>query len=221
MITGAHAIIYSQQAGDVRAFLRGVLGFDSVDAGEGWLIFALPPAELAVHPTDGSSRHELYLQCDDISATVEDLEAKGVEFTQPISDQGWGLLTAIRLPGGAEIGIGGCRCSAGSTRSTGSPPGGWPTVRLADTPRVFGDLDEWLGRRMRRIRLKEWKRYSARHRNLRALGIPERTARDGLDPARATGESPDRPSSIGRRTRTRMSGGVGGAGRPGPLPDLR
>jgi Glyoxalase/Bleomycin resistance protein/Dioxygenase superfamily len=105
MITGAHAIIYSQQAGDVRAFLRGVLGFDSVDAGEGWLIFALPPAELAVHPTDGSSRHELYLQCDDISATVEDLEAKGVEFTQPISDQGWGLLTAIRLPGGAEIGI--------------------------------------------------------------------------------------------------------------------
>ena len=105
MITGAHAIIYSQQAEDVRAFLRDILGFDSVDAGEGWLIFALPPTELAVHPTDGPSRHELYLLCDDLNATVADLKAKGVEFSQPISDQGWGLLTAVRLPGGAELGI--------------------------------------------------------------------------------------------------------------------
>jgi len=105
MITGAHAIIYSQQAEDVRAFLRDILGFDSVDAGEGWLIFALPPTELAVHPTDGSSRHELYLLCDDVNATVADLKAKGVEFSQPISDRGWGLLTAVRLPGGAELGI--------------------------------------------------------------------------------------------------------------------
>jgi len=105
MITGAHAIIYSQQAEDVRAFLRDILGFDSVDAGEGWLIFALPPTELAVHPTDGPSRHELYLLCDDVNATVADLKAKGVEFSQPISDQGWGLLTAVRLPGGAELGI--------------------------------------------------------------------------------------------------------------------
>jgi len=105
MITGAHAIIYSQQAEDVRAFLRDILGFDSVDAGEGWLIFALPPTELAVHPTDGPSRHELYLLCDDVNATVADLKAKGVEFSQPISDEGWGLLTAVRLPGGAELGI--------------------------------------------------------------------------------------------------------------------
>jgi len=105
MITGAHAIIYSQQAEDVRAFLRDILGFDSVDAGERWLIFALPPTELAVHPTDGPSRHELYLLCDDVNATVADLKAKGVEFSQPISDQGWGLLTAVRLPGGAELGI--------------------------------------------------------------------------------------------------------------------
>jgi predicted enzyme related to lactoylglutathione lyase len=105
MITGTHAIIYSEQADDVRAFLRDVLGLNSVDAGEGWLIFALPPAEVAVHPTDGPSRHELYLQCDDINATVEDLKAKGVEFSQPISDQGWGLLTAVCLPGGAELGI--------------------------------------------------------------------------------------------------------------------
>jgi Glyoxalase/Bleomycin resistance protein/Dioxygenase superfamily len=105
MITGAHAIIYSQQAEDVRAFLRDILGFDSVDAGEGWLIFALPPTELAVHPTDGPNRHELYLLCDDVNATVADLKAKGVEFSQPISDQRWGLLTAVRLPGGAELGI--------------------------------------------------------------------------------------------------------------------
>ena len=105
MITGAHAIIYSHQAEDVRAFLRDILGFDSVDAGEGWLIFALPPTELAVHPTDGPSRHELYLLCDDINATVAALKAKDVEFSQPISDQGWGLLTAVRLPGGAELGI--------------------------------------------------------------------------------------------------------------------
>ena len=105
MITGAHAIIYTQQAEDVRAFLRDVLGFTSVDAGEGWLIFALPPTELAVHPTDGPSRQELYLQCDDINATVADLKAKGVELSQPISDQGWGLLTAVRLPGGAELGL--------------------------------------------------------------------------------------------------------------------
>jgi hypothetical protein len=105
MITGAHAIIYSQQADEVRTFLRDILGFDSVDAGEGWLIFALPPAELAVHPTDGPSRHELYLLCDDINATVADLKAKGVELSRPISDQGWGLLTAVRLPGGAELGI--------------------------------------------------------------------------------------------------------------------
>jgi hypothetical protein len=105
MITGAHAIIYSQQAEDVRAFLRDKLGFDSVDAGEGWLIFVLPPTELAVHPTDGPSRHELYLLCDDVNATVADLKAKDVEFSQPISDEGWGLLTAVRLPGGAELGI--------------------------------------------------------------------------------------------------------------------
>jgi len=105
MITGAHAIIYTEQAEEVRAFIGDVLGFDSVDAGDGWLIFALPPAELAVHPTEGPSHHELYLMCDDINATVADLKAKGVEFSQPISDQGWGLLTAVRLPGGAELGI--------------------------------------------------------------------------------------------------------------------
>jgi predicted enzyme related to lactoylglutathione lyase len=105
MITGAHTIIFSKDADGVRAFLRDVIGFASVDAGGGWLIFALPPAELAVHPTDGPGTHELFLFCDDINATIEELTAKGAEFVRPVSDEGWGLLTAIRLPDGGELGI--------------------------------------------------------------------------------------------------------------------
>ena len=105
MITGGHAIIYSQQADDVRALFRDTLGFNSIDAGDGWLIFGLPSAEVAMHPAEGPSHHELYLLCDDINATVQELMAKGVEFSKPISDEGWGLLTAIRLPGGGELGI--------------------------------------------------------------------------------------------------------------------
>ena len=104
-ITGAHAIIYTQDAERVRTFCRDVLGFPSVDAGGGWLIFALPPAELAAHPADGPPRHELYLMCDDVHATVEELEGRGVEFSRPISDEGFGLLTAIALPGGGELGL--------------------------------------------------------------------------------------------------------------------
>jgi catechol 2,3-dioxygenase-like lactoylglutathione lyase family enzyme len=105
VITGAHAIIYSKDAEADRAFFRDVLGFSSVDAGGGWLIFALPPAELAAHPADDAGHHELYLMCDDVQATVEELEGKGVELTGPISDEGFGLLTAIRLPGGGELGL--------------------------------------------------------------------------------------------------------------------
>ena len=105
MITGAHAIVYTEDADALRAFLRDVLGFPSVDGGGGWLIFGLPPAELAAHPADGAGRHELYLMCDDIEATVDELKAKGVEFARPVSDEGWGLLTAIELPGGGELGL--------------------------------------------------------------------------------------------------------------------
>jgi catechol 2,3-dioxygenase-like lactoylglutathione lyase family enzyme len=104
MITGAHAIVYSRDAEADRAFFCDVLGFRSVDAGGGWLIFALPPAELAAHPAD-EGRHELYLMCDDIEATVAELERKGVEFARPVSDEGFGLLTAIELPGGGELGL--------------------------------------------------------------------------------------------------------------------
>ncbi len=105
MITGMHAIVFSPEAEQVRAFFGDVLGLSSVDAGGGWLIFALPPAELAVHPADGASRHELYLMCDDIQATLAELRDKGVEVARDVADQGWGLLAAIRLPDGSEFPI--------------------------------------------------------------------------------------------------------------------
>ena len=100
MITGVHALIFTRDAEAARAFFRDVLELPSVDAGGGWLIFALPPAELGIHPTDGEGRHELTLMCDDIHATVEDLKTKGVEFTRPISDEGFGLVTWLKIPGG-------------------------------------------------------------------------------------------------------------------------
>ena len=105
MINGVHAIVFSPQAEKVRAFFADVLGLSSADAGGGWLIFALPPAELAVHPTDGDGRHELYLMCDDIQATLAELRDKGVEVARDVTDQGWGLLAAIRLPDGGELPI--------------------------------------------------------------------------------------------------------------------
>jgi len=100
-----HAIVFSPQAEKVRQFLADVLDLPSVDAGGGWLIFALPPAELAVHPSDGAGHHELYLMCDDIRATLDDLRGKGVEVAREVSDQGWGLLAAIRLPDGSDFPI--------------------------------------------------------------------------------------------------------------------
>jgi predicted enzyme related to lactoylglutathione lyase len=105
VINGVHAIIFSDDAEGVRAFFRDVLELPSVDAGGGWLIFALPPAELAAHPADGEGRHELYLMCDHIEATVEELLAKGVEVTREISDEGFGLMTALRLPDGRELAL--------------------------------------------------------------------------------------------------------------------
>ena len=105
MITGVHAIVFSPAAEQVRAFFTDVLELPSVDAGGGWLIFALPPAELAVHPEGGAGHHELYLMCDDIQATLAQLRAKGVEVARDVSDQGWGLLAAIRLPDGTEFPI--------------------------------------------------------------------------------------------------------------------
>jgi catechol 2,3-dioxygenase-like lactoylglutathione lyase family enzyme len=105
MITGAHTIIYTTDADAVRALFRDVLEFPWVDAGDGWLIFALPPAELAAHPADDGGHHELYLMCDEIHATVDALARKGVEFGSPVSDEGFGLMTTIKLPGGGELGL--------------------------------------------------------------------------------------------------------------------
>jgi catechol 2,3-dioxygenase-like lactoylglutathione lyase family enzyme len=105
MITGVHAVISTTDPERDRAFFRDVLEFPFVDAGGGWLIFALPPAELAAHPAEQGGQHELYLMCDDVRATVAELAARGVEFARPVSDEGFGLLTAIRLPGGGELGL--------------------------------------------------------------------------------------------------------------------
>jgi predicted enzyme related to lactoylglutathione lyase len=105
VITGLHALIFNQDADAVRAFFRDKLGFQSVDAGGGWLIFAMPPAELAVHPTDDGGYHELYLMCDDIEKTVEELKRKGVEFTGEITEARFGRMTTLRIPGGAELAL--------------------------------------------------------------------------------------------------------------------
>jgi len=105
VINGVHAVMFSREADKVRAFFADVLGLAAVDAGGGWLIFALPPAELAVHPADGDGHHELYLMCDDIQATLTELRGKGVEVAREVSDQRWGLMAAIRLPDGSEFGI--------------------------------------------------------------------------------------------------------------------
>jgi predicted enzyme related to lactoylglutathione lyase len=105
MITGVHAIVFTPDPEALRAFLRDVLELPAVDAGGGWLIFALPPAELAAHPSDGDGRHELYLMCDDIEATVAELRTKGAEIARPVSNEGFGLITAITLPDGGELGL--------------------------------------------------------------------------------------------------------------------
>ena len=104
MIFGAHTIIYSKDAEADRKFLGEVLGLDSVDAGHGWLIFALPPSEVAVHPAEVNGRHELYWMCDDLQAEIAALAAKGVTCS-PVHEERWGSLTMIRLPGGGEIGL--------------------------------------------------------------------------------------------------------------------
>jgi catechol 2,3-dioxygenase-like lactoylglutathione lyase family enzyme len=103
MIQAAHVVLSSHEPERLRVFFRDVLGFPSVDAGGGWLIFALPTVELAVHPEDGMARHQLYLMCDDLAATMKELTAKGVEFTQPVKELRWGRLAAFRLPDGEEL----------------------------------------------------------------------------------------------------------------------
>ncbi len=104
LIVGAHTIIYSKKPEADRLFFRDVLGFPHVDVGEGWLIFALPPAELAIHPTSGAGKHELYLMCKDIREFVASMKDKGVACS-PIQNLGWGKRTQIKLPGGSKLGV--------------------------------------------------------------------------------------------------------------------
>jgi len=105
VINGSHVIVFSSDAEADRAFFADVLGQPHVDAGGGWLIFKIPPAELAVHPADGPVGHELYFMCDDLDATMSDLRAKGVEFAEGVSEERWGRLTRFRLPSGGEVGM--------------------------------------------------------------------------------------------------------------------
>jgi predicted enzyme related to lactoylglutathione lyase len=104
MISGAHMILYSTNAEADRAFFREVLEFPYVDAGHGWLIFALPPAEIAVHPDAANGRQEIYLMCDDVDATMTRLQARDVA-CDAVTDQGWGRLTHLTLPGGGKLGL--------------------------------------------------------------------------------------------------------------------
>jgi hypothetical protein len=104
MIIGAHSIIYSKDAEADRAFLKDVLQLPSVDVGHGWLIFGLPPAEVAVHPSDGNDVHEFYLMCDDVEAFIAEMNARGV-VCGTVHNQGWGLLTQVVLPGGGKLGV--------------------------------------------------------------------------------------------------------------------
>ena len=104
MIFGAHVIVYSNDATADRAFMRDILGFPSMDAGHGWLIFALPPAEIAVHPAEENDRHELYFMCDDLRAEILTFAEKGVRCSE-VQEARWGSVTKIRLPGGSEVGL--------------------------------------------------------------------------------------------------------------------
>ena len=105
VISGAHVIIYSRDAEADRSFFKNVLGLDSVDSGGGWLIFALPPAEVAVHPTEEKDHHELYLLCEDIEASAKELESRRVPLRRPFDEARWGRVTEITLPGGGQIGL--------------------------------------------------------------------------------------------------------------------
>jgi hypothetical protein len=101
-ITGAHVLLYSSEADALRSIISDVFGWNHVDAGDGWLIFALPPAEIAVHPAEKPG-HQLTLMCDDLAATVAELRAKGVQIDGEPTDEGWGIVTNMALPGGVDV----------------------------------------------------------------------------------------------------------------------
>ena len=106
VIAAVHTVVFAEDAEAARAFFRDMLGFPSVDGGDGWLIFALPPGELGVHPAEGGAGgHELYLMCRDLEQTMRELEAKGVEFAGGVADEGWGRVARLKVPGAGELGL--------------------------------------------------------------------------------------------------------------------
>jgi hypothetical protein len=144
MINGAHSIVYSTNPEADRTFLREVLRLPHVDAGGGWLIFGLPPAEVAVHPADEDAHHELYLMCDDVEAFVREMAARNVA-CGPITDQRWGLLTEVTLPGGGKLGVyqprhprppGAERPPAAKRRATARPATKKPAAKRRPKPKA-------------------------------------------------------------------------------------
>ncbi len=123
MLIGAHSILHSTNPDADRAFLRDVLTLPNVDLGDGWLIFGLPPAEVAVHPSSKNDVHELYLMCDDIEAFVEEMKTHNI-VCSPVQNQGWGLLAQMTLPGGGKLGIYQPRHARPKAVSTGQAVGG-------------------------------------------------------------------------------------------------
>jgi hypothetical protein len=105
MIFGAHALVFSRAPAETRELLEKILASQKVNAGGGWTIFALPPAEIGVHPTDGTPRLDLYLMCQDIEKTILELREKGVKFSRAVSEESWGRFCAIAIPGGGELGL--------------------------------------------------------------------------------------------------------------------
>ncbi len=131
MLTGTHSILFSPDAEADRAFFRDVLELPAVDAGGGWLVFGLPPGELACHPTDGPPSHEPYLMCDDVHTTVKALSARGAQFTRPVTDEGWGLLT----PSGPRAAGSSASTSRNTPPRSGRPDGrGRPARRAQSCP---------------------------------------------------------------------------------------
>jgi hypothetical protein len=120
VIIGAHSILNSRNPDADRAFLRDVLGFPNVDVGGGWLIFGLPPSEVAVHPSDENDVHELYLMCDDVKAFIADMKKRGIA-CGPVQNPGWGVLTHVILPGGGKLGVYEPRHARPKAMSVGRP----------------------------------------------------------------------------------------------------
>jgi catechol 2,3-dioxygenase-like lactoylglutathione lyase family enzyme len=134
-ISGAHMIVYSANADADRAFLRDVLGFPHVDVGGGWLIFALPSSEIAVHPAENGGQHEIYLMVNDVQNFVATMKSRGVNCTEP-RDQGWGVLTSLSLPGGGALGVYEPRHARPTWAASPARKAAKPRTRKAARPRT-------------------------------------------------------------------------------------